>query len=379
ARLAVFPGRVPSPDELGAALRHHGVTTLWLTAGLFHQMVDERPGALAGGLQLLAGGDVLSPAHVRRVLDELPGCTLINGYGPTENTTFTCCRPLTAASEAGASVPIGWPIANTRVYLLDRSLHPVPVGVPGELYAGGDGLARGYLRRPELTAERFVPDPFAAEAGEPGGRLYRTGDLARRRPDGDIDFLGRTDQQVKIRGFRVEPGEVEAALAQHPRVREAVVVARSRSPRDLKLVAYVAGDATAEELRPWLRERLPDYMVPAAFVTLAALPLTPNGKVDRQALLSQKAAPERQSAGEGSLAPRTPVEEVLAGIWAELLELERVGADRHFFELGGHSLLATQVMSRLRGAFGVEMPLRDLFEAPVLEDLAARVEAALIK
>ena len=371
ARLAVFPGRVPSLDELGAALKHHGVTTLWLTAGLFHQIVDERLDVLSGVRQLLAGGDVLSPAHVRRVLGELPGCTLINGYGPTENTTFTCCRRLTDPSEVGASVPIGRAIANTRVYLLDRNLQPVPVGVPGELYAGGDGLARGYLHRPELTAERFVPDPFGAEAGEPGGRLYRTGDLARRRLYGDIEFLGRTDQQVKIRGFRVEPGEVEAVLAQHPQVREAVVVARDE-PR--RLIAYVTGDAAAkeagaEELRPWLRERLPDYLVPAAFVRLTAFPLTPNGKVDRQAL----PAPE-QPAGEAHLAPRTPVEEILAGLWADLLELEQVGADGHFFELGGHSLLATQVMSRLRGAFGVEMPLRDLFEAPVLRDFATRVE-----
>src|SRR6185369_11982102 len=199
ARLAVLPGRVPSLDELGAALGRHGVTTLWLTAGLFHQMVDERLPALAGVRQLLAGGDVLSPAHVRRVLAELPGCTLINGYGPTENTTFTCCHAaiiLREPGEAGDTVPIGRPIANTRAYLVDRALQPVPVGVPGELFAGGDGLARGYLGRPGLTAERFVPDPFAAETGEPGGRLYRTGDLARRRADGDIEFLGRIDQQV---------------------------------------------------------------------------------------------------------------------------------------------------------------------------------------
>ncbi len=374
ARLAVFPGRVPSIEELEAALQQHGVTTLWLTAGLFHQIVDERPGALAGVRQLLAGGDVLSAAHVRRVLEELPGCTLINGYGPTENTTFTCCRPLTGPDAAGASVPIGRPIANTQVYLLDQSLHPVPVGVAGELYAGGDGLARGYLGRPELTAERFVPDPFGAGMGEAGGRLYRTGDLARRRMDGDIELLGRTDQQVKIRGFRVEPGEVEATLRKHPQVLEAVVVAREVAGAKA-LVAYVVGTESrlaTGDLRQHLREHLPEHMVPAAFVALPRLPLTPNGKVDRRALPE----PERGSAPAEPSAPGTLIEDVLTGIWAEMLGLERVGAHESFFDLGGHSLLATRVVSRLRAVFGVELPLRALFERPSVAELAALIEEA---
>ncbi|HYG62677.1 MAG TPA: condensation domain-containing protein, partial [Thermoanaerobaculia bacterium] len=250
--------------------------------------------------------------------------------------------------------------------------------VAGELWIGGAGVARGYLGRPDLTAERFLPDPYAEDMDEPGSRLYRTGDLARYLPGGRMEVLGRVDHQIKLRGFRIEPGEIEAALTALPEVREAAVVVREDSPGDRRLVAYVAGDlepGTAEELRRSLRERLPEHMVPAALVTLTALPLTPNGKVDRRALLAT-AAPEWRSPA-GHRAPRTQVEEVLAGTWAELLGLERVGAGDHFFNLGGHSLLATQAMSRLRSAFGIEMPLRELFEAPRLADFAARVEEAL--
>src|SRR6185436_20395007 len=232
----------------------------------------------------------------------------------------------------------------------------------------GRGVGRGYLGLPARTAEVFVPDAWS---GMPGGRLYRTGDWVRWTAAGELEFLGRLDHQVKIRGFRIELGEIEAALAALPGVREAIVVARAAAG-DRRLVAYLVGDASPGELRRLLGERLPDYMVPAAFVTLATLPLTPNGKVDREAL----PAPEWQGLEESHLAPRTPVEEILAGIWADLLGLERVGANDHFFDLGGHSLLATQVMSRLRRAFDVEMPVRELFEAPTLAELAARVEAA---
>ncbi|HKV09275.1 MAG TPA: amino acid adenylation domain-containing protein, partial [Thermoanaerobaculia bacterium] len=292
---------------------------------------------------------------------------LWNLYGPSEDTTYsTFARVDRGSSEAPG---IGRPIAATRAYVLARGLTPVPVGVPGELCLAGAGLARGYLHRPDLTAERFLPDPFAAE---PGSRMYRTGDLVRWRPGGSLDFLGRLDHQVKIRGFRIELGEIEAALLAQAGVREAVVTVREDTPGERRLVAYVAGEAAADALRRSLRERLPDYMVPAAFVTLAALSLTPNGKVDRKAL----PAPDLQRTEESYLAPRTPAEEILAGIWAEILGLERVGARDRFFDLGGHSLLATRVLSRLRSAFEVEMPLRDLFEAPRLADFAARVEAA---
>ena len=368
--LAMPPVGVLSPAELGDLLKRHGVTTLWLTAGLFHQMVDENLQGLAGVRQLLAGGDVLSVPHAQRVLAELPGTQLINGYGPTENTTFTCCYPVADSASLEPSVPLGRPIANTWVYVLDRNLAPVPVGVIGELYTGGDGLARGYLDRPERTAERFLPDPFGREAG---GRLYRTGDLTRWGPTGELKYLGRIDAQVKVRGFRVELGEIEVALSAHPRVRQAVVLAEGESGAGPRLVAYVAGEAgevPETELRGFLRERLPEFMLPAAYVLLSELPLTSNGKVNRKALARLR--PERVAATTGE-EPRTPAEELLAGIFAEALQVERIGMHESFFEQGGHSLLATRVISRVREAFGVELPLRALFEASTVADLADRV------
>jgi aspartate racemase len=374
ARLALMPAPQPSLEELAAALHRYQVTTLWLTAGLFHQMVDSQLEALGGLHQLLAGGDVLSVQHVGRVLAELPEVRLINGYGPTESTTFACCHVMEAGREQaiGASVPIGKAIANTEVYVLDRHLNPVPVGVAGELYIGGDGLARGYLNRAELTAERFIPHPFATEAG---ARLYRTGDLVRYLPDGNLEFLGRIDTQVKVRGYRIELGEIEAVLLSHPAVRSAVVVAREEEARDKRLVAYVVGETESVaviELRAYLKEKLPEYMMPSAFVMLDALPLTANGKVDRRAL----PAPERGRAEGGNeyVAPRTPVEEMVAGIWSEVLGVERVGVNDNFFELGGHSLLATRVISRLSGAGYRELPLRSLFEKPTVAELALLIE-----
>ncbi|HYX22519.1 MAG TPA: condensation domain-containing protein, partial [Thermoanaerobaculia bacterium] len=311
-------------------------------------------------------GEALAPQLAERIYHHPQIEQVWNLYGPTEDATYSTW----ARVERGAArVSIGRPLPGTRAYVLDRHLQPVPGGVPGELFLAGAGGARGYLGRPDLTAERFLPDPFGTR---PGGRLYRTGDLARWLASGELEHLGRLDQQVKVRGFRIEPGEIEAVLLSLAGVREAVVLARSDgSDRSQRLVAYVAGDVAVEELRRSLRERLPEHMVPPFFVLLPALPLTPNGKVDRKAL----PAPEWQRAAGGCLAPRTPVEEVLAGIWAEVLGLERVGVADHFFDLGGHSLLATQVTSRLRSALGVEVPLRDLFAAPRLADLAARVEA----
>ncbi|MBV8201626.1 MAG: amino acid adenylation domain-containing protein, partial [Acidobacteria bacterium] len=407
-RLVIYPPGVPSPEELGEVLAAQRVSSLWLTAGLFHQVVEANVAGLLPLGQLLAGGEALSPAAVAKALAALPGCRLINGYGPTEGTTFTCCQTLgEAGAETGAdgTVPIGRPIANTRVYLLDAALGPVPVGAVGELYAGGDGLARGYHRRPELTAERFVPDPCGGEAG---GRLYRTGDLARYLADGRIQFLGRGDVQVKVRGFRIEPAEIEAALARHPAVAAAAVVAvpapsppgtqpapataaaaagpappaiPGAGPGDLRLVAYVvpAGPGTppapaAEELRGFLRERLPEPMVPAAFVWLAALPLTANGKLDRRAL---PAPPWERGEQEALAPPRTPAEELLLGIWREVLAVERIGIHDDFFDLGGHSLLATRLVSRVRRVFGAELPLAALFEAPTVAGLAARLAGPL--
>jgi amino acid adenylation domain-containing protein len=381
-RLVILPGSNPSLEELGRTLVRHGVTTLWLTAGLFQVMVEERLEDLAGVRQLLTGGDVLPIEQVRKVRERFPALRLINGYGPTENTTFTCCHTV-GERWNGGPVPIGTPISNTRVYVLDAALRPAPVGVPGELFAGGDGVARGYLGHPALTAEKFVPDPFSAHPGE---RMYRTGDRVRwkvvgvansareeRTDDVDavIEYLGRLDGQVKVRGFRIEVGEVEAALRRHPAVTDCVVVAREDEPGEKRLAAYVVGEVDAAALRAHLEPILPGYMVPAAFVALDAIPLSPNGKVNRKAL----PAPSFAASADGYAAPRTPVEEVVAAVWAEVLRLERVGVHDDFFERGGHSLLATRMVSRLRQAFGVETPLRAVFEGRTVAALAERVEA----
>ncbi|HYG65747.1 MAG TPA: non-ribosomal peptide synthase/polyketide synthase, partial [Thermoanaerobaculia bacterium] len=373
AQLAIPPAGALSLAEIGEALGRFGVTTLWLTAGLFRQMVDERPADLGGLRQLLAGGDVLSPAHVRRWLEMVPGGVLINGYGPTENTTFTACGPLAGGGEVGWTVPLGRPITHTRVRILDGALAPVPVGVAGELFAGGEGLARCYLGRPELTAERFIPDPL----GEPGARLYRTGDRARWLADGRLDFLGRVDRQVKIRGFRVEPGEVEAVLGRHPAVREAAVVVREDRTGDRRLAAFVVPATSSrqltEELLDHLRQVLPPYLVPSSLVVLPELPLNSNGKVDRGALLAMRADLTSHGAEEeqGLL---TAAEAVMAEIWAEVLGLEQVSPDASFFDLGGHSLLATQVISRVRKVFEVELPMSAVFEDDNVRALAARVD-----
>ena len=368
-KLVIYPAHTPSLDELGNFIREQRITTLWLTSALFHQMVDEQLDSLHGVKQMLTGGDVLSARHARNFLERQSDCRLINGYGPTENTTFTCCYQMTSPDHVGDSVLIGRPVSNTMVYILDQNLQPVPVGVIGELHVGGAGLAREYLNRPELTAEKFIPNPFSKEPGE---RLYKTGDHARYLPDGNIEFLGRVDHQVKIRGFRIELGEIEAVLALHPSVLETVVIAREDHLGDKQLVAYVVlnekSAVTNHELRNFLSQKLPDYMVPASFVMLDSLPLTPNGKIDRRALPAPDS--ERPGAEDSYVAPRNSIEKVLAGIWCEILGLKEVGIHDNFFELGGHSLLATQVMSRLRNAFQIEIPLRCLFETPTVSGLA---------
>jgi acyl carrier protein len=302
------------------------------------------------------------------------GVPVWNFYGPTEATVWATINPITTTGSKGESIPIGRPIADRQIYLLDKNLQPVPVGVPGELHIGGVGLARGYFKRPELTAERFIPYPFS---NDPGARLYRTGDLARYLPNGEIEFLGRIDHQIKIRGFRVELGEVESVLGQHPSVRETVVTAFEEGTREKELVAYVISKqepaATAHELRRFLKEKLPGYMVPSAFVFLDSLPLTPNGKVDRGALPARDR--NRAALRQSYVAARTPIEEKLAKIWGEVLRLEHVSIYDNFFDLGGHSLKATQVMSQLREVFHAEMPLRNLFEHPTVAGLAESLEA----
>jgi amino acid adenylation domain-containing protein len=370
-RLALAPAGPVSLAELGALLRRHRVTTLWLTAGLFHQMVDEEVEGLAGLRQLLAGGDVLSPAHVRRTLERLAGLVVINGYGPTEGTTFSACHRMDEPGAVTAPVPIGRPIANTTARVLDASMRPVPIGTPGDLYVGGDGLARGYLDRPDLTAERFVPDPSAV-----GGRLYRTGDRARWLKSGVLEFLGRSDQQLKIAGWRIEPAEIEAALAAHRQVQAAAVAAVTATggAAGKRLAAWVAvrpPAPTPTALRAWLRERLPEPMIPSLWSILDHLPLTPNGKVDRRALPAPAAA-----TATGGAAPASDAERTLAGIWGALLGRDSVGADGDFFAFGGNSLLALQALSRIRDAFGVELPVDVFFAAPTPAALAARLATA---
>ncbi|MBV8858949.1 MAG: amino acid adenylation domain-containing protein, partial [Acidobacteria bacterium] len=363
------------------------ITVLQLVPSMLQVVLGERGlGELRSLRRVYCGGEVL-PASLQESFHASLDSELHNLYGPTEVSIdaahWACVR-----GDGRRVVPIGRPLSNMRVYLLDSLMRPVPVGAPGELYVGGDGLARGYLNRPELTAERFVPHPFSEE---PGARLYRTGDLARHLPGGEIEYLGRIDQQVKIRGFRIELGEIEAALRRHYSVRDAVVLAREDAPGEKRLIAYVVlhpdlravapGDnaetsdgPSIAELRGHIAERLPEYMLPSAFLLLDSLPTLPNGKVNRHALLALKVKqPER---GE-SVAPRTPIEEVLCAVWSELLGVERVGVEDNFFELGGHSLLVTQVVSRVRQVFEVELPLRSLFESPTVASLAATVEQAM--
>jgi amino acid adenylation domain-containing protein len=376
ARLVLMTARQTSLGELAHAIRRHRVTTLWLTAGLFHLMVDHQLEALRSVRQLLAGGDVLSVSQVEKFLTTSGDAKLINGYGPTENTTFTCCYAMTGPQEFISSVPVGRPVSNTEVYILDESYQPVGIGVAGELHIGGDGLARGYFNRSDLTAERFIPHPFSTEPGE---RLYRSGDMARYLPDGNIEFIGRRDRQLKVRGFRVEPGEIEAVLDQHPSVRESVVAVREETPGDQRLVAYLVARPEQlinfNELRAYLKERLPEYMLPSVFVLLDEMTLTPQGKVDRNALPAPDQ--QRQERKEINPTPRDAIEAALTEIWAQVLGLERVGIHDNFFESGGHSLLATQVISRLHKVLQVELPIRAIFEMPTVADLAAKIKNML--
>ena len=360
------PGQL-SAEDLGAVIAQGDVNAAWLTAALFHLFAEYHVEQLKPIRQLLAGGDVLSPKMVRKVLDLNPGTTLINGYGPTENTTFTCCHPMRTAQDVRHTVPIGKPIANTRVYVLDSKLKPVPVGVPGELYTSGDGVANGYLNREELTAEVFVDNPF--RSGD-DARLYKTGDLVRYYPDGNIEYLGRIDQQVKIRGFRIELSEIEDAISRINTIREVAVIAREDVPRVKRLVAYyvpVEGALpTATELRSELKQTLPDYMVPSAFVAMEHLPVTANGKLDRRAL------PKPETDNEAALQripPRTEKEKILAQIWCQVLNLEEVGIRDNFFELGGDSILSIQIISRAKLG-GLHLTTKQIFENQTIEELA---------
>ncbi|WP_017717380.1 non-ribosomal peptide synthetase [Kamptonema formosum] len=378
AKLVIFTKEtVLSPRYFASSLRSQGITTLFVTTALFNQIVREVPSAFQSLRFLLFGGEAVDQRRVLQALESGAPQQLLHVYGPTENTTFSTWYRVEKVERGAATIPIGKAIANSQTYILDRHLQPVPVGVAGELYVGGAGLALGYLNRPALTAEKFIANPFAG--GERHSeRLYRTGDLVRYLPDGNIEFLGRIDSQVKIRGFRIETGEIEALLSQHPSVRETAVIARENAAGDKELVAYAVlrqeQTPTISDLRSVLKKQLPDYMVPSAFVLLESLPLTPNGKVDRRALPAPDiSARERE---DNFVLPTTPTEAKLAAIWAEVLGLQQAGINDNFFALGGHSLLATSVISRIRDAFSIELPLRHLFEAPTIASLGQVIETA---
>jgi aspartate racemase len=356
-----------SLPAIARAVREQGVTCLWLTAGLFQTMVDEHPDDLKGLRYLLAGGDVLSPSHVRRALEKLPGTTLINGYGPTENTTFTCCHTITSKDTIRHSVPIGKPIGNTSVHLLDAHLRPVPIGIPGELFTGGDGLALGYWNQPERTAEHFVTTPQSDRL------LYRTGDLCRWLPDGTIEFLGRCDDQVKVRGFRIEPGEIEAALASHPSVKQAKATARGDNAENKRILAWVvpAGNQRPDPatLTAYLASRLPAYMRPDAIGVLDSLPLSANGKINTSSLPDPS---QPSSAGQKHIfaVPEGETEARLAALWNDLLGMEAISRDDDFFAIGGHSLMALRLFSRIEREFHRAIPLSSLIHHPTIRSLA---------
>lgn len=356
-RLVIYPPGTLSLEELADTVEQEKVTTLWLTTGLFHRVVEGHLDRLGGLRQLLAGGDVLSPAHVNRVHATFPELRLVNGYGPTENTCFTTCHQVTGP--VSETVPIGRAVTDTRVYVLDEKLAPVPDGEWGLLYTAGGGLARGYLGRPGYTAERFLADPF-----HPGERMYAIGDVVRRGPDGVLEFRGRVDDQVKVGGYRVELGEIVAVLAGHAGVKEAVVVARDDlTPGEKVLVAYVVPDDRHDNLVPELRfalhQRLPGHMDPSAIVLMDEFPLTRNGKIDRRALPAPAYMP--RIVETEYTAPRTPLEGLLADVWADALGVERVGVYDDFFDIGGNSLVAADVLAKIRDTLSVEMPAAQLF------------------
>jgi len=377
ARLLVVPqSEVLEPGALNLTLVRHAVTVMWLTVGLFNEYVDALEEAFSKLRYLLIGGDALNPSTVARALTKTkPPRYLINGYGPTETTTFASMYVITALAEGSHMVPIGRPIANTRIYILNDDREPVRIGITGEIYIGGAGVARGYLNEPELTAERFLPDPFT---GTRDSRLYRSGDLGRWRADGNIEYLGRNDFQVKVRGFRVELGEIEAALQSQVGVKQAVVIARGDAPGEKRLVAYIAQGAekcpSDEGLRAHLLRVLPEYMLPSAFVFLESFPLTANGKLDRHRLPAPKFA---RYPGASFEAPRGEIEEALAEIWQEVLRVERIGQEENFFQLGGHSLIGMQLIRRVAEKLSTQLPVHAVYQYPTVRKMAQLIQSLI--
>ena len=374
ASVVLIPKAVAlDPDRFGFELEERQISTLFVTTALFNELAAANGRIFESVKQVLFGGEAVNPESVRRVLESGgPPRRLLHVYGPTECTTFATFYLVTEVEKDATTIPIGRPITNTTAYVLDKHGNPLPIGVPGELYLGGPGVAQGYLNQPELTAERFVADPFTE-----GGRLYQTGDIVKYLPDGNIEFIGRADNQVKIRGFRIEPGEIEAVLCQHPSVTAAIAIVREDDKGDKRLVAYLAADGSEvppkpAELREFLHQRLPDYMVPSTFLVLEKLPLTATGKIDRRAL--PEPVLERESAG--FVAPRSETEKAVAEAWSEVLNVETIGVHDDFFQLGGHSLLATRIVSRLRNLFRIDISPRVFFENATVAAIAAYIDGA---
>lgn len=372
-RLCIYPNGPLDLADLAAFIRQNEIAVAWLSAGLFNQMVDQHLEDLAGLRQLLTGGEQLSLTHAQRYLAAQPGRLLTNGYGPTENTTFTTTQPV-LHKDLGLGPIIGTPLEHTSVYVLSPRMEPVPIGVSGELFTGGAGLAWAYLKRPGLTAQSFVPNPFSSTAGE---RLYRTGDLVRSLADGRLIYLGRRDRQVKLRGYRIELSEIEHVLGQHPQVAQAAVLDRDDMPGGKALVAYLQfkdrEQATSTELRAFLAEHLPSYMQPAVFCSTEALPLSSNGKLDREALARRPLNEDQQMSTNEKVTARIPMEQQLSDIWSEVLGREKLGINENFFELGGHSLLATSLITRIRARLGYDLPVRIIFEKPTIEEQASHL------
>ncbi|MCT7952164.1 amino acid adenylation domain-containing protein [Ancylothrix sp. C2] len=370
--------RATDPQAIAAYFQQHSIDCLKIVPSHLKALLSaSNPSQILPKKRLIFGGETLNWNLIETIQKYNPGCLIFNHYGPTETTVGVLTYQVKAQNPGiSDTVPLGVPLPNTQIYLLDSHLQPVPVGVAGELYIAGAGVARGYLNQPQKTAEKFIPNPFNQKAEN---RLYKTGDLARYLPDGNIEFIGRIDHQIKLRGFRIELGEIEASLSHHPSVREAVVLLQNSKLSNQRLVAYIVspsklGSQASElidDLRSFLKEKLPEYMIPSAFVVLKSLPLTPNGKIDRQALPAPETA---ANLTDNFVAPRTSVEAILAGIWSQLLALKKVGIHDNFFDLGGHSLLITQLLAKIRESFQVELPLRVLFEAPTVAGLAEKIE-----
>jgi aspartate racemase len=370
--LAIYPPNFESLEQFESILAREKVTTLWLSSGLFNTIADKKIEALAGIGQLLVGGDIVSPAHVRRVYEANPHVTIINGYGPTENTTFTCCYIIPRDFPIDRAIPIGRPIRNTQVYILDENLQPMPVGIPGELYCGGDGLSHGYWNKPDLTAQAFVAHPFFA-----GARLYKTGDRVRLLKDGNLEFLGRLDSQIKIRGFRIELGEIETALRQLPGIQDAAACVDSSVADAKRLLAFVVAQSghtvVPAQLHEQLEKSLPEQARPSRIFVVDKLPLGANGKVDRKALLETSAAEPQATVNQ---APLNATEKAIADVWKEILKLSAIGSDENFFHLGGDSLRAIQSVLQINRALRSNITITHVFQAPTIRALARKVDTA---